>query len=181
MFDPVMPSTPSNAVAPTDTFDLAAAMDLDSDIGVFVDPDDGSLVVHVPSDPDGAFKPLTRLEISARSDVFLPRNKLAGTLEVASDLLTGSQLLKIDDNGFGTVNFGPILRHDVSASDLASVFSVSAMFDGGEVAGAVQFVSLATVPEPSTGLICLFSAFLILSHRRLVVAAGSSKSNVDTD
>ena len=152
--------------APNDSVDLAAAMDPDADIGVFVDPDGGHLVVHVPGEPDGAFRPLTRFEISADSEVFLPGNKLAGTLDGAADVLTESRLLKIDENGFGTVDFGPILRDGVSLTDLESVFSVSATFDGGEVASAVQFVNLAIVPEPSNGLLMMLPAILLLVCRR---------------
>ena len=152
--------------APDDSVDLAAAMDPDADIGVFVDPDGGNLVVHVPGEPDGAFRPLTRFEITASSDVFSPGNKLSGALDWKSDTLTASHLLKVDGNGFGSVDFGPILRDGVSLTDLESVFSVSATFDGGEVASAVQFVNLAIVPEPSNGLLMMLPAILLLVCRR---------------
>lgn len=98
--------------------------------------------------------------------MFLPGNKLLGALDGASDALTASHLLKIDEDGFGTVDFGSILRDGVSLGDLESVFSVSATFDGGEVASAVQFVNLAIVPEPTSGLLLMVPALLLLARRR---------------
>ena len=103
---------------------------------------------------------------TASSDVFSPGNKLSGALDWKSDTLTASHLLKVDGNGFGSVDFGPILRDGVSLTDLESVFSVSATFDGGEVASAVQFVNLAIVPEPSNGLLMMLPAILLLVCRR---------------
>ena len=156
---------PVSCGAPSDSVDLAAALDPDADIGVFVDPEGGNLIVQVPGDPDGAFKPLTQFEITANSDVFLPGNKISGTLDGASDVLTNSRLLKIDEHGFGTIDFGPILRDGASLGDLETVFSVTAMFDGGEVADSVQLVNLAVVPEPANGFLLLLPALFLMRRR----------------
>ena len=150
--------------APAETIDLAAAMDPNADIGVFIDPEGGNLVVQVPGDPDGAFKPLTHFEISANKDVFLSGNKISGTLDGSSDVLTETRLLKIDQNGFGTIDFGPIIHDGVSLGDLDNldgVFRVTAIFDGGELVNSVQLVSFATVPEPSTALMLLVAVPLL--------------------
>ncbi len=155
---------PGNCGAPRKKFDVATSVELapNIDIGVVVDPNGGNLIVHVPEDPAGASKPLTQIEISATQNVFLPGNKLLGVLDGPSDLLTDNRLVKVDDRGFGTIDFGPILRNGEALGDLGSVLSVTATFAGGEAVDAIQYVNLSVVPEPSSATLLWLCLPLLL-------------------
>lgn len=170
---------PVKCGAPLTKFDAAASVDLNPnvDIGIVVDPNGGNLIVHVPEDPAGASKPLTHIEISAAKHVFLPGNKLLGVLDGPSDLLTENRLVKVDDRGFGTIDFGPILRNGEALGDLGSVLSVTATFAGGEAVDAVQYVNLSVVPEPPTAKLLLLGLPLLFV-KPFRYAIGDRQQNV---
>ncbi|MCA9217870.1 MAG: hypothetical protein KDB27_32595 [Planctomycetales bacterium] len=146
--------------APT-KFDVATSVELNAtaDVGVVIEPNGGNLIVYLPEDPGGASKPLTRLEITADKRIFAPANKLAGVLAGPADVLTDSRLLKVDSDGFGTIDFGPILRNGelVELSDL----TITAQFATGEAAKSIQFVNLANVPEAQTSAMALIAAIVL--------------------
>ncbi|MCA9217555.1 MAG: hypothetical protein KDB27_31015 [Planctomycetales bacterium] len=138
----------------------------DVDVGVVVEPDSGTLIVHVPEIPDGASKPLTRITIESDSPIFVPGAQLSGVLDGPFDILTEQRLLKKDSTGFSTVNFGPILRPDVEISEIERALHVSGSFLGGGLVQNSQVADLRSVPEPSAAGLVLVTAFLLLFSRR---------------
>ena len=145
---------------------LNKIVDQTVDLGIVIDAEEGTLVVHVPEQPDGASQPLTRLEISSTEPIFVPGTSAEGTLDGILDALTPTRLIKSDSNGFGTVDFGPILLGGMTPEEFESTVDVTGVFASGSGINSIQFVGLHTVPEPTAALLLLLSLPAVAIARR---------------
>ena len=142
-------------------------VDPTADVGIVVDEGDQSLVVHVPNVPDGASQPLTRIELKSEVEIFRPGFQTDGTLDGVFDSLTSKSLVKDQPDGFGTVNFGPILLPGVTSDQVENLIQITGLLSGGQPIGSVDVVHWRTVPEPTAyGLLVVI---LLVGTRRGIV------------
>ena len=126
------------------------------------DPADGNLSV------DGTGVSMTTIELKSAGELFIPANATGGIFNPPFDVNTPSKLFTLKTEGFGSLDFGPVLSSRFDASDGNGLISPStARFClRADWSMHPAVVPTSSFPEPASMGLMLLGTLGLLSVRR---------------